>query len=132
MWRDAARSDAEREAIFSSLCDEQYALALETIYEGYLCHYGKPRLFDPPDGELALLLGDYLYAHGLVRVAATGSIDAVGTLAELVSVCARLRAEGEDGDGQAWLDAAVALGPQPPDGAVAARALAAHHARVTR
>jgi hypothetical protein len=132
LWHDAARADAEREPIFSALCDERYALALETIYEGYLCHYGRSRLFDPADDELALLLGDYLYAHGLVHVAATGSVDAVATLAELLSVCARLRAEGEDGDGRAWLEAAVSLGPRPPDDALAQRALAAHHARVTR
>ena len=132
MWRDAARDDPEREAIFSALCDDGFALGLETIYEGYLCHYGRPRLFAPADDELGLLLGDYLYAHGLVRVAATGSVEAVATLAELISLCARLQAEGEEGDGEAWLAAAVSLGPQPPDDAVAERALAAHRARVTR
>jgi hypothetical protein len=131
LWRDAARVDAEREPVFSPLSEARFALGLETIYEGYLCHYGRPRLFDPADDELALLLGDYLYAHGLVHVAATGSVEAVATLAELISVCARLRAEGEDGDGEAWLGAAVSLGPQPPDDAVAAQALAAHRARLT-
>ena len=80
LWRDATRVDAEREPVFSALCDERFALGLETIYEGYLCHYGRPRLFDPADDELALLLGDYLYAHGLVRVAATGSVEAVAEL----------------------------------------------------
>ena len=49
-----------------------FALGLETIYEGYLLHYGRPRLFAPADADTALLLGDYLYAHGLVRIAATG------------------------------------------------------------
>ena len=55
--------------MFSPLADERFALGLETIYEGYLVHYGEPRLFDPADADAALLLGDYLYAHGLVRVA---------------------------------------------------------------
>ena len=109
-----------------------FAEGLETIYEGYLCHYGRPRLFAPPDDELALLLGDYLYAHGLVRIAATGSVEAVAELSELISLCSRLRAEGEDGDAEAWLAAAVALGPRPPDDAAAERALATHRARVTR
>jgi hypothetical protein len=109
-----------------------FAEGLETIYEGYLCHYGRPRLFAPADDELALLLGDYLYAHGLVRVAATGSVAAVAELAELISACSRLRAEGAAGDGEAWLAAAVALGPQPPDDAAADRALASHRARITR
>jgi hypothetical protein len=116
--------------VFSALCDEQFALGLETIYEGYLCHYGTARLFAPPDRELALLLGDYLYAHGLVRIAATGSVEAVAELAELISLCARLRAEGEDGDGEAWLAAAVSLGRQPPDDAASERALSAHRARI--
>ena len=52
---------------------ERFALGVETIYEGYLLHYGRPRLFAPPDEDVALLLGDYLYAHGLVRIAARAS-----------------------------------------------------------
>ena len=56
--------------VFSPLGEPRYALGLETIYEGYLVHYGEPRLFAPPDDDTALLLGDYLYAHGVVRVAA--------------------------------------------------------------
>ncbi len=134
LWANALLPREQRELlpIFSALSDEEFALGLETIYEGYLSHYGRPRLFAPPDDELALLLGDYLYAHGLVRIAATGSVDAVAELAELISLCSRLRAEGEDGDAEAWLAAAVALGPRPPDDTAAERALAAHRARVTR
>jgi hypothetical protein len=132
LWAAAARAVPEHEPVFSPVCDEAYAMGVETIYEGYLCHYGRPRLFAPADDELALLLGDYLYAHGLVRIAATGGVGAVAELAELISVCSRLRAEGEEGDAEAWLAAAVALGPQPPDDAAAERALAAHRARVAR
>ena len=132
LWAAAARSDPERQPVFSLLCDDTYAIGLETIYEGYLCHHGQPRLFAPEDDELALLLGDYLYAHGLVRIAATGSVGAVAELAELISVCSRLRAEGENGDGEAWLAAAVALGPRPPDDDAVEWALAAHRARGAR
>jgi hypothetical protein len=132
LWGAAARSDPERQPVFSLLCDDTYAIGLETIYEGYLCHHGQPRLFAPEDDELALLLGDYLYAHGLVRIAATGSVGAVAELAELISVCSRLRAEGENGDGEAWLAAAVALGPRPPDDDAVEWALAAHRARGAR
>ena len=87
LWNDALLPGPARESVpvFSTLCHDTYALGLETIYEGYLCHYGRPRLFAPADDELALLLGDYLYAHGLVRIAETGSVDAVATLAELIS-----------------------------------------------
>jgi hypothetical protein len=118
--------------VFSQLCDEPYAIGIETIYEGYLCHYGRPRLFSPADDELALLLGDYLYAHGLVRISATGRVGAVVQLAELISICSRLRAEHETGDADAWLAAAVALGPRPPEDDAVRRVLAAHRARAAR
>ena len=63
--------------MFSPLAAERFALGVETIYEGYLAHYGRPRLFAPADDDTALLLGDYLYAHGLVRIAELGDVDAV-------------------------------------------------------
>ena len=130
LWAEALLADDEREraAIFSPLAPEQFALALETIYEGYLVHYGRPRLFAPPDDDVAILLGDYLYAHGLVRVAATGDLDAVATLADLISMCAHLRAEGAAGDGEAWAEAARRLGGSAESAAVSA-ALVAHARR---
>ena len=85
-------------------------LGLETIYEGYLLHYGRSRLFAPPDDDVALLLGDALLAHGLVRVAATGSMHAVADLGELLSLCAQARADGRAGDGAAWAATAALLG----------------------
>jgi len=96
--------------VFSTLCDPAFALGVETIYEGYLLHYGRPRLFAPADADTALLLGDYLYAHGLVRVAATGSVDAVHDLAELISLCAQARADGRAGEAEAWAATAALLG----------------------
>jgi hypothetical protein len=114
LWRAALRPEPEleRDPIFSLLGEERFALGLETIYEGYLLHYGRPRLFAPPDGDNALLLGDYLYAHGLVRVASLREVDAVADLSELISLCAQLRAEGADGDrdGAAWAATAALLG----------------------
>jgi hypothetical protein len=121
----------ERVPVFSTLCDAHLAVGLETIYEGYLCHYGEPRLFAARDDETRLLLGDYLYAHGLVRIADTGSVRAVQELADLISVCAALRADGEGGDGEAWLSTATSLGPGTHDDAAAGRALASHSSRVS-
>ena len=60
LWQEALRADPERLPVFSPLAPERFALALETIYEGYLVHYGRPRLFDPPGDDEAILLGDYL------------------------------------------------------------------------
>jgi hypothetical protein len=134
LWADALRPspEREREAIFSPLAAEPYALGLETIYEGYLLHYGRPRLFAPADEDTALLLGDYLYAHGLVRVAEAGTVEAVADLAALISRCAQLRADGLPGDGEAWAATADTLGGREPVAApeTIARAVAAHSRRV--
>ena len=131
LWRDALRPEGEREvvAVFSELCGEPHALGLETVYEGYLAHYGRPRLFAPRDDDTALLLGDYLYAHGLVRIASSGDVDAVNELAELISRCAHLRAEGRDGDGEAWVETALKLGDGAVDPGAVADALARHDRR---
>ena len=97
-------------AVFSSLGAAEFALGLETIYEGYLVHYGRSRIFAPDDRDTALLLGDYLYAHGLVRVASTGNVAAVRDLAELISLCAQGHADGRHRDGAAWAATAALLG----------------------
>jgi len=110
LWRDALRPNGEREPVFSPLGDDRFALGLETIYEGYLLHYGRTRLFAPEDQDAALLLGDYLYAHGLVRIEEVGSVEAVSDLAELIALCAYLRAEEIAGDGPVWAATAAALG----------------------
>ncbi|HEU5490909.1 MAG TPA: hypothetical protein VFU84_08950, partial [Gaiellaceae bacterium] len=103
-------SERQPEAVFSPLAPHEHRVGLETIYEGYLVHYGRSRLFAPPDRDTALLLGDYLYAHGLVRIAETGDVKAVSDLAELISRCAHLRAEGRDGDGAEWVSTSSSLG----------------------
>jgi hypothetical protein len=129
LWGEQLREEPERLAIFGPLAPEPFALGLETIYEGYLVHYGHSRLFEPVDDETALLLGDYLYAHGLVRIASTGRLDAVVALAELISTCAHLRAEQAPGDGEVWVGAVRRLGGDPAPAAVEL-ALAAHAGRL--
>ena len=131
LWADAALQPEQqvRQAVFSPLAPERHALGLETIYEGYLVHYGRSRLFAPDDRDTALLLGDYLYAHGLVRVAETGDVKAVSDLADLISRCAQLRAEGLGGDGDEWVATSTALGNGAGSAATddeVAAALAAH------
>ncbi len=119
LWAEALLPRQQRQLlpVFSPLGEARHALGLETIYEGYLLHYGRPRLFAPADRDTGLLLGDYLYAHGLVRVAAFGEVAAVADLAELISLCAQLRAESANGDGPAWAATAALLGAGGLDGA---------------
>jgi hypothetical protein len=112
LWADCLLPEAERDRspVFSALGEARYALGLETIYEGYLVHYGRPRLFAPPDGDTALLLGDYLYAHGVARISALQDVEAVADLSELISLCSQLRAEEAEGDGPLWAATAALLG----------------------
>ena len=131
VWGSALMPSHERElvAVFSPLAPPELALGIETVYEAYLTHYGTPRLFKAGDVDETILLGDYLYAHGLVRIAEVGGVRAVAVLAELISRCAALRADGAIGDGEAWVDAVRALGGSPGDDEIE-RALARHCVRV--
>jgi len=120
LWAESLLPRDQRELIpvFSPLGDPRFGLAVETIYEGYLLHYGRSRLFDAPDADTGVLLGDYLYAHGLVRLAEHGNVVAVADLAELISLCAQLRAEGPcpaATDGAVWAATASRLGVRDPE-----------------
>lgn len=89
----------------------EYALVVEAVREGYLLHYAEPRLLAGHDPDLALLAGDYLYALGIERLAALGDSAAVGALADLISRCAQLHAEGrEDAVPELWHACARAVG----------------------
>jgi hypothetical protein len=89
----------------------EYALVVEAVREGYLLHYGEPRLLRGHDADLALLAGDYLYALGIERLAALGDTAAVAVLADLISRCAQLHAEGREEEVPAlWRLAAPAIG----------------------
>jgi hypothetical protein len=132
LWAAALRPEGSREAVavFSPLADERFALGVESIYEGYLLHYGRSRLFSPADRDGAILLGDYLYAHGLVRITTLGDVDAIARLAELLSLCAHLRAQGQGGDGEAWAATIGSLGETEPAREAVHRALSLHAERV--
>jgi hypothetical protein len=89
----------------------EYALVVEAVREGYLLHYGEPRLLRGHDEDLALLAGDYLYALGLERLAALGDAEAVLVLAELIGTSAQLHAEGREVEApELWRAAALAVG----------------------
>jgi hypothetical protein len=92
----------------SAAAPDEYALVIESVREGYLLHYGEPRLLSGQDADLSLLAGDYLYALGIERLAALGDTEAVGALADLISSCAQCYAEGRENEIPALWEAAVA------------------------
>lgn len=91
----------------------EYALVIEAVREGYLLHYGVPRLLAGHDDDLALLAGDYLYALGIERLSALGDAEAVRELADLISRCAQLHAEDRADEVPAlWRSSSRAIGGQ--------------------
>ena len=91
--------------------EREYELLLEMILEGYRLHYGEPLALRPGDDDLALLLGDQLYALGLSRLAELGDLDAVTELADVISLAAQAHTASDPDLAQAvWEAGAVSVG----------------------
>jgi hypothetical protein len=103
----------------------RYALLVEAIREGYLLHYGAGRVVSSDDADLALLAGDQLYAIGLAELAELGDLDAVGELADVISLTAAAQAVADEELAEAvWEAGAVAVGWGATPDHDAAKALA--------
>jgi hypothetical protein len=90
---------------------EDYELLIETIYEGYLLHYAKPRVALTSDQDLGLLAGDRMYALGLARLISLGDLEAVAELADTISLSALAQGAGEPDLAEAvWAAGARAIG----------------------
>ena len=82
--------------------------------------------------DLALLAGDHLYALGLERLAGLGDLEAVRELADLISLCAVLHADGaadERTTRALWLAAASRGGRRGLRGARDGQGVATHGRR---
>jgi hypothetical protein len=91
--------------------EAEYELLLEMILEGSRLHYGQPRVVRAEDQDLALLLGDQLYALGLSRLAALGDLEAIAELADVISLVAQAHAASDSAlAGAVWEAGAVAIG----------------------
>jgi len=91
--------------------EAEYELLVEMVREGAALHYGAPRCLTPADADLALLLGDQLYALGLARLTELGDLDAVAELADLISLVAVAEAAGSPVLADAvWAAGARAIG----------------------
>lgn len=111
----AAQLDPMTAGLVAGLAPHR-AFAVAAVREGYLLHYGRPRLVDGADDGLALLAGDRLYALGLARLAAVADVAAVRELAELITRCAQAHAVGDGTAAQAAWEAAGARLVGPSDG----------------
>ena len=90
---------------------EEYELLVEAIYEGYLLHYGTPRVVRATEADLGLLAGDRLYAIGLARLVAIGDTEAVAELADTITLSALAQGAGEQALADAvWVAGARAVG----------------------
>jgi hypothetical protein len=88
-----------------------YELLIDAIYEGYLLHYGTPRVALAADQDLGLLAGDRLYALGLARLVALGDVAAVVELADTITLSALAQGAGEPELADAvWVAGARAIG----------------------
>jgi hypothetical protein len=90
---------------------DEYELLVEAIYEGYLLHYGAPRVVRIPEADLKLLAGDRLYAIGLARLVALGDTLAVAELADTITLSALAQGAGKSKLADAvWAAGARAVG----------------------
>lgn len=91
--------------------EPDYELLLGMIGEGVRLHYGKAELVRPADPDLALLLGDQLYALGLARLAALGDVEAVAQLGDVISLISQAESAGDSELADAvWKAGIVAVG----------------------
>jgi hypothetical protein len=97
-------------------------LVIEAVREGYLLHYGAPRLMSREDDDLALLAGDRLYALGLERLAAAGDLVAVAALSDLIALSAQAQSLGDAVLADAvWAAGCAEVGWGPSDALQAAK-----------
>ncbi len=96
----------------------EYAAVVESIREGFLLHYGTPRLLAADDPDLLLLVGDHLYARGIERLVELDDLLAVHELSDLISLSALLATtadEAASASASLWVACCVAIAAGPGD-----------------
>jgi hypothetical protein len=97
--------------VWGPLCGEPCAAGMEAIYEGYLLHYGVPRVVRTREADLRVLAGDRLYAIGLARLVELGDTAAVAELADTITLSALAQGAGDGPLAEAvWAAGARAVG----------------------
>jgi hypothetical protein len=107
-----------------------YGEIVEAVREGHVTHAadgagGAPRIVTTTDADLALLVGDRLYALGLSRLAELGDLDAVAVLADTIVLGAQAYATGAPELAEAaWSAGAQAVAHGPAEAWLAAKTAA--------
>jgi len=90
---------------------EPRAIAVLAAWSGACLHAGLPAGLTTDDPDLALLAGDWCFAHALQALAHRGDLPAIGVLAQAIGECALVL--GEPGGaallGEVWARACSAL-----------------------
>ena len=108
--------------------EAELGLVVEAVREGYLLHYGTPRVLDASDPDLALLAGDRLYALALARLADAGDLASVTELADVIALSAAAHAAADlDLADATWSAGAHAVGWGTTPQLVSAKAAARAH-----
>jgi hypothetical protein len=104
-----------------------YGEIVEAVREGHVTHAadGAGRIVTTADADLALLVGDRLYALGLSRLAELGDLDAVAVLADTIVLGAQAYATGAPELAEAaWSAGAQAVAHGPAEAWLAAKTAA--------
>ncbi len=106
----------------------EYEQILDAIYRGAELHYAPGGALQAPgeaangDPDLDLLRGDESYAAGLMQLAQLGDLEATIQLADLISLLAQARAQGDELLADCvWVAGAVAVGWGPTEALEAAK-----------
>ncbi len=91
--------------------------AVLAAWTGARLHAGAPGLLAATNSDVALLVGDWCYAHALQALAHGGDLEAIATLATAIGACATALSQDADAStgglerlAAIWSDAASDLG----------------------
>ncbi len=89
------------------------ANAVLSAWTGARLHTGQAGLLTADDADLALLVGDWCFAHALQALAHDGDLEAIGALASAIGDCAVLLTQQPAEPGRLatiWADTCATLG----------------------
>ena len=96
---DGAELGSIDDAPDTSALESARADAVVAAWTGARLHAGRPGALRCTDPDLALLVGDWCFAHALQALAQTADLEAIGLLAAAIGDCAVALTEAPGADG---------------------------------